>query len=560
MRKYRSVLLVPVLVCGAVFCRPAPAADVGSPNVPTALQGLLARSGGAGGGGGGSGGGTIDIESLQTLLSKERNITIRDQGDVLIVDGRVSSESSKVRLEKLTARYNNILNLTELIHDEDTIMARAMYLRDKIEERLNAAYDTTRAFVPPQRVEYDIVENAVVILGDLNNGADINRVSRIIDTYEKGGGQSTGMPPKEGGTGTSGQHLGVRQLPIEISVIFARMTHNDQYNLGTSGLTSAVIRIPEIQWSPEEQMNPITGESLPQTGTNSLRKVFRDNRWKSGEGSLIIGENGEIGVNMSDLFSSGAVLARPHLSALNGTEARFHSGGQVGIQTVSENVAEVEWKDYGTILTATPTLTTDGRIHLKIMLEFTVPEASGGTNYTFSRFEHSSEAIVSLNEGVILSGMIKEIRSRGRNGLPGLSKIPILGFFFGNRQRQVDNEELMVIVTPKVPKSVQCGPFYTSDDSARNYNNAMQEHRSLSGKERRRSWTNKWGIPETRPELVDVVTDTGVGMGQEIRVSEPVRPAEGDVPSQSKPQSMTPTQGYYTLDDERLLGDLVQIR
>ena len=59
------------------------------------------------------------------------------------------------------------------------------------------------------------------------------------------------------------------------------------------------------------------------------------------------------------------------------------------------------------------------------------------------------EPIVS-GETLVLGGLIKNIDQAAQGGLPGLSRIPVIGGLFGRRTRSNNREELLVLITPHV--------------------------------------------------------------------------------------------------------------
>ena len=51
---------------------------------------------------------------------------------------------------------------------------------------------------------------------------------------------------------------------------------------------------------------------------------------------------------------------------------------------------------------------------------------------------------------VMLAGLIIDNKSRGSSGLPGLSRIPIIGGLFGTQTDLSDRSEVIIMVTPTV--------------------------------------------------------------------------------------------------------------
>lgn len=541
----RGAMALMMLLC--VYTVSAVGANAGEEAAaPAGYPNLQALFGGGGAAQRSSSEAQLDADSLRSLLSKERNVIVEEQGGMLIVDGRVSSKSAQVRLQKILTKYNNILDLTEFIQDEEAILARADYLKNKIEERLNRGYDPEWAFAPMQRVEYEIVENEVVIVGELNNEADVDQVGKIINTYERGAGGATmssptGGPQEEGASGASTDHLTVSKQPLEVDVIFARATASNSRDVGIGKLLSGTITIPELKYA-----RPGSGgatEQVAPAGTKSLRRVWNQHSWSAEEGGISFGQ---AELNLTELEQSNKILARPHLAALNGTSATFHAGGQLGIRLTGNDSSSVEWKDYGTILTATPTLTSDGRIHLKLSLEISSVDTSGAAvsdDVGLITFTHESEAIIAANQGMVLSGMVQEIRGRGGDGIPGLRKIPIIGYFFGTKGRNVSNEELLVIAIPRFPEVINNHPVATVPPS--------RSQRLINGVIHEMMGKNDGAKP-------DVDCETGQPAHYpEVRVD--VLPPQVTVHGAVAPSPVTP--GYihpsYEPQQVDLMGDLV---
>jgi general secretion pathway protein D len=56
---------------------------------------------------------------------------------------------------------------------------------------------------------------------------------------------------------------------------------------------------------------------------------------------------------------------------------------------------------------------------------------------------------------VLLGGLISESFSTGGDGVPGLSRIPLLGSLFKADSDSTDRTELIMLVTPKVLDNAQ---------------------------------------------------------------------------------------------------------
>jgi type IV pilus assembly protein PilQ len=56
---------------------------------------------------------------------------------------------------------------------------------------------------------------------------------------------------------------------------------------------------------------------------------------------------------------------------------------------------------------------------------------------------------------VVMGGLFKQQSIETQEGIPGLSKIPYLGWLFKTRQNRNDNEDLLFFITPRIVKGRQ---------------------------------------------------------------------------------------------------------
>jgi len=408
-----------------------------------AMQNLL----GGGQGGAQGGGGEASLETIKKLLVKERNIKIWESRGRIFLEGRVTSKQIRDRIRKLTEIYGNLVDLTEYQPDMDTFLADMELIKEKIETTLNKNFTDKRAFVTKQEVAVNIINDKIVVSGELNTKDDIDKAVHIAKIYND----------------NVVNNLNVRKQMIEVAAIFAKTKKTDQDKMGTTGLQSAIVTLPVI-----------TAGATDSVPTRYPFDYFRSYRHTATEAAFSMG--GETGMDMSffNYFKKNAILARPHLASVNGQSSKFLGGGEKAIKTVTANASDVSYKEYGVILETTPSLTTDGRINLKIKLEFSVPEANGED---FVTFRHEGEAILSSGQGMVLSGLINEARSRGLTRTPFIGRVPILNFFFSQREDAEEAEDLVLITIPRVPGAVKQAPYPKTERTAKAAEDAFWIHK-----------------------------------------------------------------------------------
>lgn len=492
-----GALLLSSLVAGTLHAGEAPSTAPAVPDMtslikPQDLQAMQRAFGGPASNASAAAGFArrqTDVATMRHLLSHERNLSIEGRDGRVFIDGIVNSEKTQERIQKLVKVYDNIVDLTEFQADEDSMLAGIDLIEAKIEKMLNRNYDPARAFALPQNVIIEVVNDKLLLSGELNNEDDIKQAYWIARVYYD----------------KIVNVLKVRQQMIEITAVFAKVVEKDSSSLGMRGLQSAIFTLPAL--------------TMVQGVGNSPADCFRNSTWKASDmtgGFNYQGTTAADNILKLDMLISGeksAILARPHLAVINGEKGEFLAGGEKAIKNSTANTADTTYKKYGVILHTTPTLTTDGQIRVQVDLEFSVPAASGDD---FITFIHKGEAVLSRDQGMSLSGLINEARSRNIDRTPGISQIPILNFFFGQKNLEKDGEELVLLVMPRLPKDLTHVPAATSDRTSKvaeeafwiHEPSAPQRHRDLSEGKKGDYWVEDKVIlqPNLEEEALELKT------------------------------------------------------
>jgi tetratricopeptide (TPR) repeat protein len=154
-----------------------------------------------------------------------------------------------------------------------------------------------------------------------------------------------------------------------------------------------------------------------------------------------------------------AVLARPHLTALSGSPAKFLTGGELVFKVSGINSGDIKPYPFGTTLMVTPTLlrtpAEDGtpRVHLGIetgrLSILSILEQDPDKPVAFEKISVTSEAVITLNQTLILSGLSQRESRTGNSGVPILRDIPLLKFFFSTRTTTQSDAAVIILLTPR---------------------------------------------------------------------------------------------------------------
>jgi general secretion pathway protein D len=113
----------------------------------------------------------------------------------------------------------------------------------------------------------------------------------------------------------------------------------------------------------------------------------------------------------------------------------------------------VEYKDVGVILTVTPRIGEQGTVALDVRQEVNevgAQEPPPINSPRFNKREAETSVVLLSSQTLVLGGLIQTRRTFSRVGIPGLSRIPILGLLFGSREEKLEKTELVLMITPRV--------------------------------------------------------------------------------------------------------------
>lgn len=161
-----------------------------------------------------------------------------------------------------------------------------------------------------------------------------------------------------------------------------------------------------------------------------------------------------------DSVSDVQVLSSPTLMVLDNQTARLQVGDQVPVTTRSSQsnddanaptVTEETYRDTGVILEIKPSVNAGGAVVLEIRQEVSdVVDTVAADNPTFAQRVVESTVAVQSGDTVALAGLIEETASDARDGIPVLSRLPLVGSAFGVSTTAVNRSELLVLIRPMV--------------------------------------------------------------------------------------------------------------
>jgi pilus assembly protein CpaC len=252
--------------------------------------------------------------------------------------------------------------------------------------------------------------------------------------------------------------------------------------------------IINTQWVPGGSMLGV-GNGIVPTGTASAVGALSSGTTFAGQGKLF-GLDILAALDMAENQGLASTLANPNLTALSGETASFLAGGEIPIPIASAiGQISVDYKQYGVMLSFTPTVLADGRISMRVRPEVSQLDASAGV--VLSGFSvpgistRRVETTVELGSGqsFMIGGLMSASSSNSITKTPFLGDLPVLGNLFKSTNYNRKQTELVVIVTPYLVKPVNARDIRLPTDGLRNANDAQRYlgsmlHDGQSGEER----------------------------------------------------------------------------
>ncbi|MCG8013803.1 MAG: type II secretion system protein GspD, partial [Candidatus Thiodiazotropha weberae] len=157
------------------------------------------------------------------------------------------------------------------------------------------------------------------------------------------------------------------------------------------------------------------------------------------------------------------VLSSPSVMVLDNETASIQVGDEVPIidqqrQSTTDSdspiINSISYRETGVMLEVTPRVNPGGLVTLDVTQEVSdvsdVEASSTSGSPTISTRKINSTVAVKNGEVLVLGGLITDRDNEGTSGLPFLSKLPLIGWLFGQESSFSKRTELVVVLVPTV--------------------------------------------------------------------------------------------------------------
>lgn len=437
------------------------------------------------------------------------------EGRVSIGSSTTASQRIKLGLNKsvvidLPADAYDILVANPAVADAVTRTARRIYLFGKsvgetnifvfgangeqivsldlaVERDVAGLEDYLKRFIPNSDIDVELLNDNVVLTGTVETPLDAQRAARLAQVFVSGGEATTGQYSQTAAGGSVNGGVDI---------------NNPDWERRTSQIVNLLKIVGEDQVTLKVTVAEVSRNVMKQLGVNMVGSSRSDGiSWSAiSENSFGLGKPqsaSTLGLGTSALSAyinameqAGVMktLAEPTLTAVSGEKATFKVGGEFNIvrgrsNAVSEDNQEgattydIQQVEYGIGLEFLPVVLSPGRISLKVRTAVSEPTTEGsaqleaggrqfGTNILSIR-KRLADTTVELPSGgsMMIAGLVRDDIRQAVNGLPGLSKVPVLGTLFRSRDFVRNETELVIIITPYLARPVARAELAKPDDN-----------------------------------------------------------------------------------------------
>ncbi|MBE1708151.1 MULTISPECIES: type II and III secretion system protein family protein [Mesorhizobium] len=386
-----------------------------------------------------------------------------------------------------------------------------------VERDVAGLEDYIRRFLPTSDVKVELLNDNVVLTGTVDTPLDAKRAVDLATIFVSGGEATTGQYSQTaaGGSAQGGVDINNPDQERRVSKIvnLLQIIGDDQVTLKVTvaEVSRSVMKQLGVNMVGNGGSNGISYGALSDNFTG-LGKQLSHSGFNIGNSALMAY------INAMEQSGVMKTLAEPTLTAVSGEKATFKVGGEYNLVTgVSQNVSSdnqtglttytINKIEYGIGLEFQPVVLSPGRISLKVRTSVSEPTTEGsvalsngvtspGANMLSLR-KRLADTTVELPSGgsMMIAGLVRDDVRQAVNGLPGLTKIPVLGALFRSRDFVRNESELVIIITPYLAKPVARNDLAKPDD---NFNPASDGAANFLGKVNRVYGTMQTDKPNGR--------------------------------------------------------------
>ncbi len=212
-----------------------------------------------------------------------------------------------------------------------------------------------------------------------------------------------------------------------------------------------------IKWGADNFNHPITAGWKNGTPVTITGDAVADLGISAATSAMNIGfiwDNVNLNIDLQAMAQDNLlhVLSTPSLLVLDGHEAEIKQGKEVPYTSQTNDMINTEFREANLSLKVTPKIIKNVFVNLDVdVTNDSIDQSSAvGGEPLINRQEISTNLFLEDKVTVVIGGIHVSGDDIGKGRVPGLSSLPILGNLFKNKERTLENYELMIFLTPTI--------------------------------------------------------------------------------------------------------------
>ncbi|MBI4209803.1 MAG: hypothetical protein HY538_08905 [Deltaproteobacteria bacterium] len=399
-----------------------------------------------------------DIRAAVRMLAKlgGQNIVVPES-----VEGKVTASFEQVKLEEALGAILKTHGFGFVVEEGTLLVVSKKEVEalgeDLMSASFNLQYAKAKDVLP--HLQSFITERGTTIADERTNSVYVRDTSLAVENIRK---LVSNLDRED------------RQVLIEAKIVDASVdfirSFGIQWGVTHSGGDADVGGLSAVGTSDAGRN---LGVNLPAEGLNSGSPL-------GGLGLII----GNVDSTIADLQLSAAeekgdikILSRPSVATLNNHSAKIRSGVKFYVVTsaaitvgqTGDSSTNLQQIGTGIELQVTPQISVNDLIKLEIEAVESEADFSRAVEGIPAVIDSTATTTVMLKNGdtTIIGGLYRVRETEAERGIPGLMRIPLLGYLFKSDTKTQQKSELLIFITPKIiEKPIEELPHFSEPGSA----------------------------------------------------------------------------------------------
>ena len=158
----------------------------------------------------------------------------------------------------------------------------------------------------------------------------------------------------------------------------------------------------------------------------------------------------DLQISALEVTRNGKVLSNPKIMTMNNQEAKITQGRTIYLPVATSDKTDYKAIDALLSLTVKPRIAPGGAVFMDLDITKDEPglPTAGGVDVLKNTVKTS--VLVNNSDTVVIGGIFKNTINATEDGVPGLSRLPVLGLLFKRDTDRQETTELMVFITPTI--------------------------------------------------------------------------------------------------------------